>query len=150
MSRRQLLLCGVALVLGALPGCGGGGAARSASPGPGRPTVSPSARATVPNGAAAFVGRWKWSDTFGQGTLIIRLRTDGTFLVRDRGLTGGGGQGGQGWNYTMKMRCIEEDDGALVLRRMGSGGHGETVRMVGEDEIVVAPPPRHCSRAAGG
>jgi len=149
MNRRRSLLCAAAavLVVGSLWGCGEGGASRSASPQPTHPSASPSPRASIPSGAEAFVGRWKWSDSHGQGTIIVRLRSDGTFLVRDRGLTGGGGEGGQGWNVTVKMRCLKNADGALLLREEGGG---QTVRLAGKDEIVVTPPGWHCFRAAGG
>ena len=152
MNRRRSLLCAAAagLVAGSLWGCGEGGASRSASPQPTRTSASPSPKASIPPGAEAFIGHWKWTDSYGQGTLIIRLDSGGVFLVRDRGVTGGGGQGGQGWNYTVEMRCSKRADGALELRGQGPEGVALSVRLVGHDEIVVAPPTRHCFRAAGG
>lgn len=152
----RAVICGaaVALVAAGLWGCGGGSTLRSASPTVSPSTASPSPstpspKVTFPPGADTFLGRWKWTDANGQGTVIVRARADGTFLVRDRGVTGTSGQGGEGWNYVTRMRCVQGAGGRLELREVGSVTGGKTVRLVGKDEIVVSPPGRHCFRAAG-
>jgi len=160
---KKLAPLSVSLLLAAavLAGCGNvrPGDVRSGTPASGSASASPSATAVKssavapPAGAEAFVGRWTWkwkgADYSGRGTIRIRENANGTFTIRDKGLTISE-QGGQGWDDLVRAKCVQKPDGTLVLLVTGGGRRpGSLVaRLINSREIVVSTPHRHCRRTS--
>jgi hypothetical protein len=158
---RKLASSGMALLVGAavLAGCGNvrPGEVRSGTPASASASASPSPAAVKPSpvappaGAEAFVGRWTWkwkgADYSGRGTIRIRENANGTFTIRDKGLTISE-QGGQGWDDLVRAKCVQKPDGTLVLLVAGGGRRpGSLVaRLINSREIVVSTPHRLCHK----